>query len=160
MQTDAMARGLQIITSDEDAVVHIPPDDLVLLNPQRMSDQPVVEHPLPSLSDLSIASNAPVDHNANSHAEGSILSDQTDDESSDIIADYGDAHESYASYLTTSRTLPSLQETRSAGQILFTQFCRQHLPAATPLQILEDAIPDQVQPDVNQLMQYVTHPCP
>lgn len=153
-----MARGLQIINSDDDvaADVRIPPDDLVLLNAHRLSNQsqPVVEHPLPPLSGLSTATHVPVDHNANSHADSSLSSDQIDDsESSDIITDYGEVHESYASFLTTSRPLPSLQDTRSAGQILFTQFCRQHLPASAPLEILEDAIPDQVQPDVNQLMQ-------
>lgn len=155
MSSQAMARGLQIITSDQDisASANIPPDDLVLVNPQRHSDQPTVEHPSPSINGLSSGSNPTVDHNANSQSDSDPVStDQVDEfESSDIIADYG--HESYASFLPTSRTLPSLQETRSAGQILFTQFCRQHLPESTPLEILEDAIPEQLQPDVNQLMQ-------
>lgn len=158
MQTAAMARGLRIINSDQDIGPDIPIDDHIIVNAQRLTDhQPVVEHPLPSQSDPStLASNASVDHNANSHlTESSRPTDEMDESHlSDIIADYGDAHtESYISYLNPRPPLPSLRETQTAGQILFTQFCRQHLPAGTPLEIMDDAIPEQIESDVNQLLQ-------
>lgn len=174
----AMARGLSVITSDQDpsASAEIPADDLVLVNPRRLSHQPepVVEYPAaPPHSVVIHASNAIVDHNANtsgSHSSQTQISSESavataaasveagdrivgSIESSDIISDYGNEQESYTSFLPATRPLPSLQDTRSAGQVLFTQFCRQHLPSSVPLEVLQDSIPEQVPPEVNHLMQ-------
>lgn len=163
-----MARGLSLITSDQGDSLsgEIPIDDLVVVIPGPQHSQPVVEHPpVQSHSGVPIASNAVVDHNANSSSSHSHVNNEHDasgdapdrlvvTEGSEVVADFDESRGSYASFTSTSRSLPSLQDTRTAGQVLFTQFCRQHLPASVPLEIEEDAIPeDFVPPDVNLLMQ-------
>lgn len=45
---------------------------------------------------------------------------------------------------------PSIEETRAAAQVLFTQFCREHLPPGVELQVdpdeleREEEIPDEI----------------
>ena len=53
---------------------------------------------------------------------------------------------SYHNWLPSRRTAPSLEETRAAAQVLFTQFCREQLPTDTPLNLDYDDqdIPDEI----------------
>lgn len=52
---------------------------------------------------------------------------------------------------------PSLEETRAAAQVLFTQFCQEHLPPGVELEVdpneleREEEIPD----DISRTLRYV-----
>ena len=145
-----MARGLQIIRPDDEEFVFerdFPPEDHVIISPRR---QLVVEHQMQSVPDSEIApipdSENHLDVNANDNNQsGSHILDDFPIESD--LNPAGDL----LSFAGRSNA-PSLQETRTTGQILFTQFCRQQLPDTVPLEVLEEAIPEEVPQEVNHFV--------
>jgi len=133
-----MARGLQLITS-----AHLDVDDsssntdLILIQ----------DNPLETGNETADAGQSQSFHNNNNSGGDQYVTESTDFSSSS----------SYVSFLPLPRREPTLEETRAVGQVLFTQFCRQHMPATVPLEIVDDEIPSEVPEDINRTMHNAAH---
>lgn len=134
-----MARGLQLITSADHNVDDSSLDTDLILIQDNLSESE-------NGNETADAGQSQSFHNNNNINGGdSYVTESTDFSSS--------SSSSYTSFLPLPRREPTLEETRAVGQVLFTQFCRQHIPVTVPLEIVDDEIPSEVPADINRTMQ-------
>lgn len=152
-----MARGLQIITPHNQSYSEEEinsTNDIIIVQAQ---DNPTMTPPSSnghsfsstdaSITSLESQSNGVGNHENEVTSSSSPTTSRPRDLLSSIVSHVGVGSQ------------PSLEETRAAGQVLFKHFIQQcisrEVDSPLNLDIMEDAIPDEVPEDINRVMQLV-----
>lgn len=154
-----MARGLQIITPQDEPFSdeQINADDIIIVQPEGFESS---SHDS-NTNDSSDIIPARIEHEINATSSSSQNSGSATSSNATPSAT-NDFLSSLVNHVPCLDSLaqPSLEETRTAGQILFTQFVQQYMAQGTNnasshlnLEIMEEAIPDEVPEDINRVMQ-------
>ena len=89
-------------------------------------------------------------------ARGIVIEDTAISHSSNATASCGSQVQ--ARQMPTRIAQPSIEETRAAAQVLFTQFCREHLPPGVQLEVDPDELEreEEIPDEISQSIRYVT----